>query len=104
MHRCSAVLGPAVKLSRQLSPGAGTAGLKKTCLHDFHVSKGGKMVDFTGYSMPVQYEGEGIAASHLHTRYYTVCFFGFSQFLVLLVCIGTVTYIVYLAYQWYYIC
>lgn len=41
---------------------------KKTCLYDFHVVNGGKMVDFAGYLMPVQYGKEGIAASHLHTR------------------------------------
>ena len=42
--------------------------LHKTCLYDFHVSKGGKMVDFAGYAMPVQYDGMGQVASHLHTR------------------------------------
>ncbi|TRY61672.1 hypothetical protein TCAL_07977 [Tigriopus californicus] len=41
---------------------------RATCLYDFHVAQGGKMVDFAGYLMPVQYEGLGIAASHLHTR------------------------------------
>ena len=41
---------------------------KKTCLHDVHVSLGGKMVDFCGFSLPVQYAKEGVAASHLHTR------------------------------------
>ena len=62
----SVVLGSAVKWG--CHRGLGTESLKKTCLHDFHVAKGGKMVDFTGYLMPVQYEGEGIAASHIHTR------------------------------------
>lgn len=46
----------------------GTAAPKKTCLFEFHVSRGGKMVDFAGYLMPVQYDNEGIAASHKHTR------------------------------------
>ena len=45
-----------------------TEGPKKTCLYDFHVAHGGKMVDFAGYLMPVQYGKEGIAASHVHTR------------------------------------
>ena len=45
-----------------------TATLKKTCLYDFHVKHGGKMVDFAGYAMPVQYADQGIVASHLHTR------------------------------------
>jgi len=39
-----------------------------TPLHDFHVAQGGKMVDFAGYRLPVQYSDLGISASHLHTR------------------------------------
>jgi len=39
-----------------------------TPLYDFHVDKGGKMVDFAGYRLPVQYSDLGISASHLHTR------------------------------------
>ncbi|KAG1659795.1 Aminomethyltransferase, mitochondrial [Nymphon striatum] len=42
--------------------------LKETCLHKFHVNKGGKMVPFAGFSMPVQYSDLGITASHIHTR------------------------------------
>ena len=42
--------------------------IKKTCLYEFHVSQGGKMVDFAGYSLPIQYGKQGIAASHKHTR------------------------------------
>lgn len=41
---------------------------KKTCLYDFHVENGGKMVDFAGYLLPVNYGSHGIAASHIHTR------------------------------------
>ncbi|KAG8231347.1 hypothetical protein J437_LFUL012257 [Ladona fulva] len=41
---------------------------KKTCLYDFHVENGGKMVDFAGYLLPVNYSSLGIAASHVHTR------------------------------------
>ncbi|XP_077998408.1 aminomethyltransferase, mitochondrial-like [Glandiceps talaboti] len=41
--------------------------LKKTCLYDFHVNHGGKMVPFAGFSMPVQYK-EGLLTEHLHTR------------------------------------
>lgn len=41
---------------------------KKTCLYDLNVKHHGKMVEFAGYLMPVQYGSEGIAASHLHTR------------------------------------
>lgn len=41
--------------------------LKKTPLFDFHKSQGGKMVEFAGWSMPVQYKDSHIA-SHMHTR------------------------------------
>ncbi|XP_061179083.1 aminomethyltransferase, mitochondrial-like [Saccostrea echinata] len=41
--------------------------LKKTCLYDYHVKNGGKMVPFAGWSMPVQYTN-GISESHLHVR------------------------------------
>lgn len=34
-------------------------GLKPTLLHGHHVEDGGKMVDFAGYSMPVQYIQKG---------------------------------------------
>ncbi|KAI9272576.1 hypothetical protein BY458DRAFT_555404 [Sporodiniella umbellata] len=42
--------------------------VKKTALYDFHVARGGKMVPFAGYYMPVQYSNLGISASHIHTR------------------------------------
>ncbi|TMW58324.1 hypothetical protein Poli38472_011912 [Pythium oligandrum] len=41
--------------------------LKKTPLFDFHQAIGGKMVDFAGYAMPVQYPA-GVLKSHNHTR------------------------------------
>jgi aminomethyltransferase len=40
----------------------------KTSLYDFHVAHGAKMVPFAGYMMPVQYDGLGAIASHLHCR------------------------------------
>ncbi|KAK9745219.1 Aminomethyltransferase folate-binding domain [Popillia japonica] len=40
----------------------------KTALYDFHVENGGKMVNFAGYSLPVQYGDHGIVKSHLFTR------------------------------------
>jgi aminomethyltransferase len=40
---------------------------KKTKLYDFHVQQGGKMVEFAGYQMPVQYK-DGVLTSHLWTR------------------------------------
>src|SRR5881296_1929318 len=41
--------------------------LKRTPLHDIHVSLGAKMVPFGGYEMPVSYRG-GIAAEHTAVR------------------------------------
>jgi aminomethyltransferase len=40
---------------------------KQTPLHALHLSRGGKMVPFAGYDMPVQY-GTGVLREHLHTR------------------------------------
>lgn len=39
-----------------------------TALYNLHLEKGGKMVNFGGYLLPVQYSDLGIAQSHLHTR------------------------------------
>ena len=41
--------------------------LRRTVLDDWHAGHGGKMVDFAGWSMPVQYR-TGIIAEHLATR------------------------------------
>ncbi len=41
--------------------------LKHTVLHAWHVEAGGKMVDFGGWDMPVQYPS-GPIAEHLATR------------------------------------
>ena len=43
-----------------------TGDLLQTPLHDWHVEQGARMVDFAGWSMPVQYES--IVAEHLATR------------------------------------
>ena len=43
------------------------SSLKRTPLHALHVARGGKMVPFAGYDMPVQY-GCGVLKEHLHTR------------------------------------
>lgn len=45
---------------------AAAADLKKTPLYDWHLARGGRLVGFAGYALPVQYEG--IVAEHLHTR------------------------------------
>lgn len=41
--------------------------LKTTPLHALHIQRGGKMVPFAGYDMPVQYAA-GVLKEHLHTR------------------------------------
>lgn len=41
---------------------------QKTALHDLHVMYRGKMVDFAGYYLPVQYDDASIGSSHSHTR------------------------------------
>ena len=43
------------------------ATLKTTPLNALHISLGGKMVPFAGYSMPVNYP-LGVLKEHLHTR------------------------------------
>src|SRR4029078_12792836 len=48
-------------LARDESP------LKRTPLHALHVARGGKMVPFAGYEMPVQYAA-GVLREHQHTR------------------------------------
>ncbi|KAK5638938.1 hypothetical protein RI129_013233 [Pyrocoelia pectoralis] len=39
-----------------------------TALYNLHVKEGGKMVNFAGYYLPVQYNDLSITNSHLHTR------------------------------------
>ena len=48
--------------------------LKKTALHDYHVSQGARMVEFAGWSMPVQYSNLNIIQSTLHTRQHASLF------------------------------
>lgn len=55
-----------VVLGRALAGAAG-GPLRKTPLWDSHVALGGKMVEFGGWDMPVQYPA-GIVKSHEHTR------------------------------------
>ncbi|KAG1973781.1 aminomethyltransferase, mitochondrial [Pimephales promelas] len=57
-------LGGKGRQNRQAST---EVALKKTPLYDFHRAQGGKMVEFAGWSMPVQYKDSHIN-SHMHTR------------------------------------
>uniref|UniRef100_A0A8C5XTN1 Aminomethyltransferase n=1 Tax=Microcebus murinus TaxID=30608 RepID=A0A8C5XTN1_MICMU len=52
-------------LSRQLSCAQDV--LRRTPLYDLHLAHGGKMVEFAGWSLPVQYRDSHVD-SHLHTR------------------------------------
>ena len=40
-----------------------------TRLHEFHISKGGRMVDFVGWNMPLHYADLSHTQSHLYTRF-----------------------------------
>lgn len=51
-----------------------SSNAKKTPLYDLHVQNNGKLVDFAGYLLPVQYSDLGISASHLHTRQHASIF------------------------------
>src|SRR4051812_46755753 len=46
---------------------AADTSLKHTPLHALHLARGGKMVPFAGYDMPVQFPA-GVLREHLHTR------------------------------------
>ncbi|CAG8848324.1 14773_t:CDS:2, partial [Racocetra persica] len=48
--------------------------MKQTPLYKLHIEKGGKMVPFAGWSMPVHYANQGILSEHLHTREYASLF------------------------------
>jgi aminomethyltransferase len=49
------------------APDAASPPLSRTPLHALHLARGGKMVAFAGYDMPVQYS-MGVLKEHLHTR------------------------------------
>ncbi|KAJ1969068.1 hypothetical protein IWQ62_000866 [Dispira parvispora] len=69
-HKYSTQVNTSVGQTNVIYQGKATTpdGEYQTPLYDFHVSHGGRMVPYAGYSMPVQYEGLGILASHQHTR------------------------------------
>jgi len=57
--------GAAAAIGRRFASSGGP--LRKTPLWETHVAAGGKMVEFGGWDMPVQYP-DGIVKSHEHTR------------------------------------
>ena len=60
-------------VGEEAAPQAAPAPLLKTPLHALHVARGGRMVPFAGYEMPVQYP-DGIIAEHNHVRTQTGLF------------------------------
>jgi aminomethyltransferase len=46
------------------------ATLKSTPITDYHAQIGGKLVEFAGYNMPVEYKdfSGGVLKEHLHCR------------------------------------
>jgi aminomethyltransferase len=54
------------EMSSEVQSSTGAEALEKLPLDAWHRAKGGRMVPFAGYEMPVQYEG--IIAEHLWTR------------------------------------
>lgn len=54
-------------LATEREPSSAENTLKRVPLHDLHVARGGKIVPFAGYEMPVQY-ATGVLKEHLHTR------------------------------------
>src|SRR5688572_7074858 len=59
--------GAIVMLAVASSSANPAPALQRVTLHDLHVARGGKLVPFAGYEMPVQYTA-GVMKEHLHTR------------------------------------
>lgn len=64
----TAVSQPQVQVRCASSSGADAEPAKKTQLYDLHVARGGRMVPFAGYSMPLQYSDLSHVESHKWTR------------------------------------
>ncbi|XP_064524006.1 aminomethyltransferase, mitochondrial [Pseudopipra pipra] len=58
---------PSGSAPRRGAGGTAAEGLKQTPLDALHRARGGRMVPFAGWSLPLQYE-QGHLQSHLHTR------------------------------------
>jgi len=57
--RAARTLCSSTSTGARARPFSSTANLKKTLVHAEHVEDGGKLVDFAGYAMPVQYTKTG---------------------------------------------
>lgn len=62
------------RLARRLASGTAGSSLKQTPLYDLHLARGGKMVPFAGFSMPVQYASASLTDSHHFTRQHASLF------------------------------
>ncbi|XP_046826016.1 aminomethyltransferase, mitochondrial [Vespa crabro] len=58
---------------RRMSTATNSDTARKTCLYDLHIKNEGKLVNFSGWLLPIQYK-EAIAVSHQHTRTYASIF------------------------------
>lgn len=65
---CRGPLGRSLVQRASFASAASSQPLQRTALYDLHVRNGGKMVEFAGWDMPVQYAGLGVLASHMWTR------------------------------------
>ncbi|XP_075430220.1 aminomethyltransferase, mitochondrial isoform X2 [Ascaphus truei] len=65
--RCLGRIGGGIKRWERGYSGGQTDAPRRTALYDFHRDHGGKMVEFAGWSLPVQYKDSHMI-SHLHTR------------------------------------
>lgn len=63
----SAIPRATIETTCRLSSTSTASEARKTCLYDLHVKEQGKVINFAGWLLPVQYR-EAIAVSHLHTR------------------------------------
>lgn len=63
------LLRPIISLNNySQAAAADNLSIEKTSLYDFHIEHNGRMVNFAGYLLPVQYNNLSISNSHLHTR------------------------------------
>ncbi|KAL0819010.1 hypothetical protein ABMA28_008295 [Loxostege sticticalis] len=61
------LVSPFLINSKRLYSDSGKPAIK-TPLYDLHNKYGGKLVDFAGFTLPVQYSDMSVSASHLFTR------------------------------------
>ena len=55
-------------LARRFASSGSSEPLLRSALHELLLSRGGQMVPFAGYELPVQFKGVGVKKEHLHTR------------------------------------